>query len=110
MGYNFEDTIPSGNKEFSPPKEPRGGIKKTWQNLIYQKCPVCHTPMEKNRQGFACPNKDECVFFISKRKLGEILTDPTHAAIRFANEAQRELIRKMVEGISVTEEEVRGII
>ncbi len=106
MGYDFEN---NSNEDFKP-KEPRGGIKKTWQNLIYKKCPVCHTPMERNRMGFECPNKDGCQFFISARKMGEILTDKTHAAIRFANADQRELIRQALVEIGVPQEEVRGII
>lgn len=106
MGYDFDN---NSQPQFEK-KEPRGGIKKTWQNLIYKKCPVCHTQMERNRMGYECPNKDGCAFFISARKLGEILTDKTHAAIRFANAEQKEIIRETLIEIGIPQEDVRGII
>lgn len=56
--------------------------------------------MERERIGFKCPN-EECHFFVTRRKLGEILTDPTHAAVRFASTHEREIIDRAIAELGV---------
>lgn len=64
-----------------------------WQNLIHGKCPDCDLKMTEHpgNYGFMCPD-DTCSFFISKKTMIKILTDPSHAAIRFATDHEKKTL------------------
>jgi hypothetical protein len=71
-----------------------------WQNLIHRKCPDCDTKMIFVSRGFQCPD-DKCHFFISKQKMVEILTNPEHAALRFASPHEAEILNGALDDIGV---------
>jgi hypothetical protein len=60
-------------------------VKKRWQNLIHKDCIKCDSPLtvEKDRVALYVCTNEECDFFITRRKLFEILTDDTHIMRRF---------------------------
>lgn len=75
-----------------------------WQNLVFKKCPKCHERLNEGRLGFGCPGKAEgkCEFFLSRLTMAKILTDPTHAAIRFlAPDTREQLINKALREIGI---------
>jgi hypothetical protein len=62
-----------------------GYVKKKWQNLHENKCPVCSfslTPTLEFKNHLRCSNGD-CLFHIDKDRVKEILNDPYHNANRF---------------------------
>ena len=67
-------------------------VGRKWQNLIHKKCPDCDSVFEQQDTIFKCM-KDDCGFGISRRKMAQILTDPTHAARRLLNNQENELLR-----------------
>ena len=71
-----------------------------WQNLIHRKCPDCDSRMQTNKAGFGCPEVD-CGFFITRNKLAEVLTDPTHAAVRYLNSHEHVILEKALAEIGI---------
>ena len=78
---------------------------KRWQNLIHKKCPHCDERLLNQQKGYVCP---ACGFYISKRKVAEILTDPTHAAVRFLSNHEKEMLEKAIEELGLVPTEVWG--
>ena len=79
-------------------------MSRLWQNLIYGKCPDCNTRLLNNGKGYVCPNR--CGFFITKATLVKILTDPTHAAVKFASPTQKQFIINTLSQMGVVTEEI----
>lgn len=71
-----------------------------WQNLIHLKCPDCDQRMTPNRVGYECPATNHR-FFITRKTLGQYMTDPNHAIVRFASEHEREIIDKALQDIGI---------
>ena len=69
-------------------------MSRLWQNIIYQKCPDCDTRLAWNGKGYVCPS--HCGFFITKASILKIISDPTHYAVRFASQQQREYIDVLI--------------
>lgn len=78
-------------------------MTKHWQNLLHKKCPDCNSQFTENRTGFTCELKEkgECDFYISKIKMAEILTDKNHAAVRFMNDHEKELLNEALQELGV---------
>jgi len=69
-----------------------------WQNLIYKKCPDCNIDMNEKGVGYDCP---KCSFFITKTKFAEILTDPTHTAVRFLSGTERDILDGILSEVGI---------
>lgn len=74
-------------------------VKRKWQNLIDRRCPDCYSEFEENPNGFKCPNPT-CGFFLTRKKVIEILTDKTHSAVRFADTKQRKILDNALRELS----------
>lgn len=71
-------------------------VKKKWQNLIHKKCIKCDTRLEERQDRtvlYVCTNEG-CDFFITRRKLFEILTDESHIMRRFLSEHERQSLEE----------------
>lgn len=76
-------------------------VKKKWQNLIHKKCIKCDGRLEERQDRtilYVCTNED-CDFFITRRKLFEILTDETHIMRRFLTEHERQELEGAVNNL-----------
>lgn len=71
-----------------------------WQNILDKRCPDCASKFQSHPKGFMCPD-DACGFFITREKLCSILLDDNHAALRFANKEQREMIRRTLHELGI---------
>ena len=74
--------------------------KLRWQNLIHKKCPRDNERMLAERNGFKCPLPD-CDFFVTRKKMVEILTDPEHSAVKYANVHEKQIINDALEEMGV---------
>jgi hypothetical protein len=66
-------------------------VKKKWQNLVHKKCIKCDARLEEKQDRvvlYVCTDPD-CDFFITRRKLFEILTDENHILRRYLTEHER---------------------
>jgi len=62
-----------------------------WQNLIHKKCPRCSLRLNEGNLGFGCSGEEKH-FFISRQTMAKILSDPNHAALRFATEHEKDIV------------------
>jgi len=56
--------------------------------------------MDQRRVGYQCPAIDHH-FFITRAKLAQYLTDPTHPIVRFASPHEREIIEKALQELGI---------
>ena len=75
--------------------------KRKWQNLLYLKCPNCNERLEDSRQYMACPTPSaddptKSCFFISKKKIAEILLDESHPANYCLKEHEKIEIQRVI--------------
>lgn len=82
-------------------------VKKKWQNLIHRKCVKCDYPLEEVRDRgvilLECTNSPQaCDFFITRRKLFEILVDETHIMRRFLTREERDQIEDAIEAMTLS--------
>lgn len=75
-------------------------MKKRWQNLIHEKCPNCDNRLVKIKEGYACSDA-LCTFFITPKKIAEIITDPNHPAVRYMTEHEIEVRNKALRDMGV---------
>ncbi len=76
-------------------------VKKKWQNLIHKKCIKCDANLKEQQDRtvlYVCTS-EECDFFITRRKLYEILTDETHILRRFLTEQERIALEEAVDNL-----------
>lgn len=76
-------------------------VKKKWQNLVHKKCIKCDARLEEKQDRavlYVCTDPD-CDFFITRRKLFEILTDETHIMRRFLTEHERQQLEEAVQAL-----------
>lgn len=79
-------------------------VKKKWQNLIHRKCVKCDSPLEEQKDRVVlleCSNR-ACDFFITRRKLFEILVDETHIMRRFLSYTEREQLEDAIEAMTLS--------
>lgn len=77
-------------------------VKKKWQNLISGKCVKCDGVLHEleGRKGIMqCENTvtNDCDFFISRRKIFDILSDENHIMRIFLSFGEREKLEKAME-------------
>lgn len=80
-----------------------------WQNLIHKKCPRCDVRLGDGRLGFGCSGPEKH-FFISRQKMAEILSDPKHAAIRYATDHEKEIVQKALKEMGVVVESTSKMV
>jgi len=71
-----------------------------WQNIVFKKCPDCNARLDNHPKGFMCPD-DKCGFFITTSGLTKILTDPSHAAIRYLSKEARVILNQQLREIGI---------
>ena len=76
-----------------------------WQNLIHKKCPKCDARFLPHPKGYFCPD-DACAFFITKKRLVEILTDHTHPAIRFASDHELDILDEALRELGINPQDI----
>lgn len=77
-----------------------GNHMRIWQNVIYKRCPDCDAQFQPHPKGYLCPTID-CSFFITREGLARILLDDTHAAIRYANDEQRQIVNRALQELGI---------
>lgn len=77
-----------------------------WQNIIYTKCPDCGFRMLYNTRhdSYVCPTNG-CTFFITKKKMLEILSDTTHSAVRYATMEELRIIDRLLREFGIDRNE-----
>lgn len=75
-----------------------------WQNLIHKKCPNCDARFLPHPRGFYCPD-DKCAFFITRLKLVQILTDPTHPALMHMSPHELDILDTALRDLGVVPSE-----
>lgn len=77
-------------------------VKKKWQNLIHKQCIKCDAPLVERKDRvtlYECTNEASCDFFITRRKMFEILSDETHIMRRFLSYEELEKLEAAVDGL-----------
>lgn len=69
-----------------------------WQNLYHRKCPKCDSelrPVKDKAIIYECTGG--CGFMITRRKMAETLSDPTHILRRFLSTEELYKLNESVE-------------
>jgi hypothetical protein len=59
--------------------------------------------MTLDKAGFRCP---DCSFFLKRETVAKILTDPTHVAVRFMSQDEKNILSKGLENIGIVAKEL----
>ena len=71
-----------------------------WQNIIHKQCPDCDTEFVERNNHFKCPT-ESCGFGLSIQKMAEILTDPSHSAIRFMDKNEENILYNALQSLGI---------
>lgn len=69
-----------------------------WQNLLHQKCPICHRMLKRSAGWFKCEDA-KCQFVISDKKAIEVITDPRTQ--KWMTEHERSTVNQALKGLGV---------
>jgi hypothetical protein len=65
-----------------------------WQNLIRRECPACERRLQPIKDKVILYECD-CGFSITRRKLGQIIADPSHVLRRFLTAEEAKKIKEI---------------